>query len=60
MTKVLLGRLGKKAPDYSIMDKKIRKLIIPIDGDRSTKAYEHTIDSTGFKIANKRKWLNRK
>jgi len=57
---MLLGRLGIKVHDYSTMDRKIRKLNIPIDIDRSAKAYEHTIDSTGFKITNRRKWLNRK
>ncbi len=60
MAKVLLGRLGIKVPDYSTIDRRIRKLNIPADIDRSAKAYELAIDSTGFKITNRGEWLRQK
>jgi len=60
MARALLGRLGIKVPDYSTINRRIRKLSIPTDIDRSAGAYELAIDSTGFKITNRGEWMRQK
>ncbi len=60
LAKMLLGKLEIKVPDYSTIDRRIGKLNIPVDIDRSAKAYELAIDSTGFKVTNRGEWLRQK
>ncbi len=51
---------GISVPDYSTLDRRIRKLNIPVDIDPSAGAYELAIDSTGFKVTNRKEWLKQK
>ncbi len=47
-------------PDYLTLDRRIRKLAIPIDINPSKTAYELSIDSTGYKVTNRRELTGQK
>jgi len=37
-------------PDHSTLNRRIRKLTIPVDIDASSRVYELAIDSTGYRV----------
>ena len=47
-------------PDYSTLNRRVRKLTIPIDIDSSSTLYELSIDSTGYKVSNRGGWVREK
>ena len=47
-------------PDYSTLNRRIRKLTIPVDIDASSRVYELAIDSTGYKVSNRGDWIREK
>ena len=47
-------------PDYSTLNRRVRKLTIPIDLDASKSVYELSIDSTGYKVSNRGDWMREK
>ena len=49
-----------EVPDYSTLNRRVRKLTIPIDLDASKSVYELSIDSTGYKVSNRGDWMREK
>ena len=46
-------------PDHSTLNRRIRKLTIPVDTS-SNNIYELAIDSTGYKVSNRGDWIREK
>jgi len=51
---MLLRILGIKVPDYPTLNRRMRNLTIPIDFDESSNVYKLAVDSTGYKVSNRR------
>lgn len=49
-----------EVPDYSTLNRRVRRLTIPIDLDASKSVYELAIDSTGYKVSNRGDWVREK
>jgi len=47
-------------PDYSTLNRRVRKLTIPVDLDSSKNVYELSVDSTGYKVSNRGDWMREK
>jgi len=51
---------GIAVPDYSTLNRRVRKLTIPVDLDPSSGVYELSVDSTGYKVSNRGDWVREK
>lgn len=47
-------------PDYSTLNRRVRRLTVPLDLDASSSSYELSIDSTGYKVSNRGDWMREK
>ena len=56
---MLSNVLSIDVPDHSTLNRRIRKLTIPVDTS-SNNIYELAIDSTGYKVSDRGDWIREK
>ncbi|MGB9727752.1 MAG: transposase [Nitrososphaeria archaeon] len=57
LARMLSKVLDITVPDYSTLNRRVRRLTIPVDLNPSNKFYELSIDSTGYKVSNRGDWM---